>query len=300
MTLLARLSPEVRDALQAGRPVVALESTIFSTLGLPAPHNATALDRCLGAIHASGAIPAVTCVIDGVAWVGIDPRDHDRVLSGAAKVAERDLGVAIAQHWPIGVTTVSASLALAHAAGIEVFATGGIGGVHRDAHRSGDVSADLRALATYPVVCVSAGAKAFLDLARTLEELERLGVPVVGVGTDEFPAFYTRTSGLPVPHRADSPAEIAAIFANRARPSAGLLVANPIPAAAELTAAVVDDAIRDAVNDAERAGIVGTAVTPYVLAKIAEATAGRSVPANLALAEANAHLGARIAAALIA
>lgn len=298
MTLNAVRSDEVRDALQDGRPVVALESTIFSTLGLPSPHNADALRRSLAAIRVHGAVPALTCVLDGVARVGITPAEHERVFEGAAKVAERDLAIAVAQKWTVGVTTVSASLALAHAVGIEVFATGGIGGVHRGAELTGDVSADLGALAAHPVVCVSAGAKAFLDLARTLEELERLGVPVIGFGTSEFPAFYSRSSGLSVPHRVDNAAEVAAIFTNRARASTGLLVANPIPAGDELPADQLDDALREANDDARRAGIVGAALTPYVLERIGIATAGRNVPANLALAEANASLGARIAVAL--
>ena len=298
MTLVVVRSDEVNDALQDGRPVVALESTIFSTLGLPSPHNAVALERCVATIRGEGAIPAVTCVIEGVARVGVTPAEHERVLRGAAKVAERDLAIAVAQRWAVGVTTVSASLALAHATGIEVFATGGIGGVHRGAELTGDVSADLGALAAHPVVCVSAGAKAFLDLARTLEELERLGVPVVGFGTDEFPAFYTRSSGLPVPHRVDDPGTVAAIFTNRARACAGLLVANPIPAADELAASELDDALRNANAEAASAGVSGAALTPYVLERIGEATAGRSVPANLALAEANARLAARIAVAL--
>jgi pseudouridine-5'-phosphate glycosidase len=298
MTLNAVRSDEVREALQDGRPVVALESTIFSTLGLPSPHNADALQRCLAAIRVHGAVPALTCVLDGVARVGVTPAEHERVLEGAAKVAERDLAIAVAQKWTVGVTTVSASLALAHAVGVEVFATGGIGGVHRGAELTGDVSADLGALAAHPVVCVSAGAKAFLDLARTLEELERLGVPVIGFGTNEFPAFYSRSSGLSVPHRVDDAVEVAAIFTNRARASTGLLVANPIPASDELPAAQLDAALREANDDAQRAGIVGAALTPYVLERVGIATAGRNVPANLALAEANASLGARIAVAL--
>ncbi len=298
MTLKAVRSDEVRDALQDGRPVVALESTIFSTLGLPSPNNADALQRCISAIRVHGAVPALTCVLDGVARVGVTPAEHERVLEGAAKVAERDLAIAVAQRWSVGVTTVSASLALAHAVGVEVFATGGIGGVHRGAELTGDVSADLGALAAHPVVCVSAGAKAFLDLARTLEELERLGVPVIGFGTNEFPAFYSRSSGLSVPHRVDDAAEVAAIFTNRARASTGLLVANPIPAGDELPAAQLDAALREANDDAQRAGIVGAALTPYVLERIGIATAGRNVPANIALAEANASLGARIAVAL--
>jgi pseudouridine-5'-phosphate glycosidase len=290
------VSSEVAAALAAGRPVVALESTIFSNLGLPAPANAEALDRCLDAIHAGGSTPAVTAVLDGVARVGLDPAEHDRILGTARKAAERDLPVAVAQAWPFGATTVSASLALAAAAGISVFATGGIGGVHRGADVTGDVSADLDALAHHPVVTVCAGAKAFLDLARTLEYLETAGVPVLGWRHADFPAFYSRSSGLPVPHRVESAAEVAAVLAHRTRPG-GVLVAAPIPAAAALDG--LDSVLASALADCEAGGITGAAVTPFVLGRIAEATEGRSIPANLALAEHNAAVAAEIATAVV-
>ena len=299
MTLVPACSSDVADALNEGRPVVALESTIFSVLGLPAPHNAHALEQCLGAIRARGAVPALTCVLDGVARVGVDPDEHERILGGDAKVAERDLGVAIGSRLTVGVTTVSASLALAHATAIEVFTTGGIGGVHRGVEHTGDISADLGALAVHPVVCVSAGAKAFLDLARTLEELERLGVPVVGFRTDHFPAFYSRSSGISLPHRVDDAATVAAVFRARARSAMGLLVANPIPEESEVPAAELDVAIRAAVESAAHTGLTGAALTPFVLARISEAMSGRNIPANLALAAANAALAADIAAALV-
>jgi pseudouridine-5'-phosphate glycosidase len=173
----------VRAALMAGRPVVAMESTIYSTLGLPVPHNAEALQRCKAAVTAGGAVPAVTAVVDGQWRIGLTEGEEERVLAGTRKVAERDLAVAAAQRWDVGVTTVSASVALAARAGISVFATGGIGGVHRGAELSGDVSADLDALANHPVVTVCAGAKSFLDLPRTLELLETAGVPVWAGGT---------------------------------------------------------------------------------------------------------------------
>ena len=198
------IDAEVAAALAAGGAVVALESTIFSNLGLPSPANAEALDRCLAAVRRGGAVPAVTAVLDGVARLGLAPGEHERILGPARKAAERDLAVALAQGWPVGATTVSASVALAHLGGVSVFATGGIGGVHRGASETGDVSADLDALARHPVVTVCAGAKVFLDLARTLEELERIGVPVLGWRHDWFPAFYTRSSGLRVPHRVES------------------------------------------------------------------------------------------------
>jgi pseudouridine-5'-phosphate glycosidase len=292
------IEPEVAAALAQGGAVVALESTIFSNLGLPSPANAEALDRCLAAVQAAGAVPAVTAVLDGVPRVGLRADEHERILGSARKAAERDLAVAVAQRWAFGATTVSASLALAHLAGVEVFATGGIGGVHRGAETSGDVSADLDALAHHPVITVCAGAKAFLDLGRTLEYLETVGVPVLGWAHDQFPAFYTRSSGLPVPHRVDDPYEVAAILANRTRPDAGVLVAVPIPEADEIDPDALESAITSALEEASALGVSGPAVTPVVLAAIAAATEGRSVPANLALAEHNASVAGRIAVAV--
>ena len=197
---------------------------------------------------------------------------------------------------------MSASVALASAAGISVFATGGIGGVHRDDHLTGDVSADLGAIARHPVITVCAGAKAFLDLAKTLELLDTLGVPVLGFGTDEFPAFYTPHSGLPVPHRVDDADTVADVFRARSelRLPGGVLVAVPIPAAAALPRQLVDDAIAVALDDAGRDGVRGGALTPFVLGRLAAATAGRSIPANLALAEHNALVAGDIAVALAA
>ncbi|MEO6653990.1 MAG: pseudouridine-5'-phosphate glycosidase [Ilumatobacteraceae bacterium] len=293
-----QLSAEVAEAVAVGRPVVALESTIFSNLGLPSPANAEALDRCVAGIRAGGAIPAVTAVLDGIARVGLDERDHDRILGSARKTAERDLPVAVAQRWPFGATTVSASLALAAAAGVTVFATGGIGGVHRGAETTGDVSADLDALAHHPVVTVCAGAKAFLDLPRTLEYLETVGVPVLGWRHDDFPAFYTRSSGLPAPHRVDAASEVASILANRTRTRSGVLVTVPIPVDDELDADQLDRVVSDALHDCVAAGVTGAGITPFVLARIGEATDGRSIPANLALAENNARVAAEIATAV--
>lgn len=293
-------SSEVCAALDAGQPVVALESTIFSHLGLPSPHNREALERCTAAIRAGGAVPAVTVVLDGVVRVGLDRTEHERVLGPARKAAERDVAVAVAQRWDVGATTVSASVAIAAAAGVSVFATGGIGGVHRGSEITGDVSADLDAIAAHPVVTVSAGAKAFLDLPRTLEHLETAGVPVLGWRHDRFPAFYTRDAGLPVPHRVDTAAEVARVLAARSRPDSGVLLTVPIPEHAELDSAHLDDVLDEALTDADRAGIVGAAVTPFVLGRIAEATEGRSLPANLALAEHNAAVAAEVATAVAA
>ena len=291
-------SAEVTETLAAGGAVVALESTIFSNLGLPSPANAEALHRCLDAIRGSGAVPAVTAVLDGVVRVGLDATEHERILGPARKAAERDVPVAVAQRWDFAATTVSASVAIAAAAGVSVFATGGLGGVHRGAEVSGDVSADLDALANHRVVAVSAGAKAFLDLPRTLEYLETLGVPVLGWRHDWFPAFYTRSSGLPVAHRVESAGEVADIFGSLTRPSSGMLLTVPIPADAELDPAELDVALEAALGECERAGITGAAITPFVLGRIADATEGRSVPANLALAEHNAAVAAEVAVAI--
>ncbi|MCU1441712.1 MAG: Indigoidine synthase like protein, partial [Rhodoglobus sp.] len=207
--LIPVLSAEVADTLASGGSVVAMESTIFSNLGLPAPFNAEALQRCITAVRTAGAVPAVTAVLDGVARVGLEATEHERILGAGRKLAERDLAVAIGQGWDFGATTVSASVALAAAAGVSVFATGGIGGVHRGSELTGDISADLDALAHQSVITVCAGAKAFLDLARTLEYLETVGVPVIGWQHDWWPAFYTRSSGLKVPHRVDLAGEVA-------------------------------------------------------------------------------------------
>lgn len=294
------LSPEVSDAIAEGRPVVALESTIFSHLGLPSPANAEALERCQAAIRSSGAVPAVTAVIDGVVRIGLQPEQHELILGPARKVAERDLAVAVAQVWECGATTVSASVAIAAAAGVPVFATGGLGGVHRGAEITGDVSADLDALAHHPVVTVSAGAKAFLDLPRTLEYLETVGVPVLGWRHDWFPAFYSRSSGLPVPHRVESAEEVARAMSARSRTASGILVAVPIPEADSLDSEELAAVLADAVADAEREQITGARVTPFVLDRIGRATAGRSIPANLALAENNARVAGEISLAISA
>lgn len=294
------VSEQVRQALDEGRPVVAMESTIFSTLGLPVPHNADALRRCEQAVRRRGAVPAVTAVLDGQWRVGLTGEQVERVLTGTRKVAERDLAVASAQGWDVGVTTVSASVALAHRVGIEVFATGGIGGVHRGVELSGDVSADLDALASHPVVTVCAGAKSFLDLARTLEHLESAGVPVLGWRHPDFPAFYVRSSGLPVPHQVQDAAEVARVLRARVRADTGVLLTVPIPESDALDRDRHDAALDAALRAAADAGITGAAVTPFVLERVGRETDGGSVPANLALAEHNAGVAAEVAAALLA
>lgn len=292
------LSDDVAQALSGGRAVVALESTIFSNLGLPAPANADALEQCKQAVATHGAVPAVTAILDGRPHLGLSPDEEKRVLNGTRKVAERDLAVAQAQGWDVGVTTVSATVALAHVAGISVFATGGIGGVHRGSELTGDISADLDALANHPVVTVCAGAKAFLDLPRTLEYLETAGVPVLGWQHDWFPAFYTRSSGLPVPHRVDDERTVCDVLRFRSRQDTGVLLTVPIPVEDEIPAARIDAQMKAALEASAQAGITGPAVTPYVLARIEKETDGQSIPANLALARNNAAVAARIAVAL--
>lgn len=294
------ISPEVQDTIASGGAVVALESTIFSNLGLPSPANAQALSRCIAAIRQAGAVPAITAVIDGVARVGLDESEHERILGPAKKAGERELALAISQKWSVGATTVSASLLLAARAGVGVFATGGIGGVHRDVQLHGDISADLGALATHPVVTVCAGAKSFLDLPRTLEYLETLGVPVLGLGCDEFPAFTVHSSGLPIPARIDTVQQLAQYTrAHRALGrTGGILACVPVPLADSLDKNMIDKIIEESLAATAKAGIVGPAVTPYVLGAIAAATSGTSVVANLSLAENNARVAAELAVQL--
>jgi pseudouridylate synthase len=300
--MAVHVSRRIEEAMAGRRPVVALESTVFSRLGLPAPAGSQARRRAYDAIEARGAVPALTVVLDGVARVGIDDDELERVLGAERKVGERDLPVAVAQSWPAAATTVSASLAMAAAAGIAVFATGGIGGVHRDFSASGDESADLLALARHRAVTVCAGAKSFLDIPRTLERLESLGVPVVGLDADhgEFPAFWSRRSGLPLPHHVGTAGEAAAVVraARSLGWSGGVLVVTPVPEADEVPLDELSPIIDTAVAEASRAGITGGAVTPFVLDRIASATGGRTVRANLALVEHNAAVAAEIATAL--
>ena len=295
-----RVSDEVREALAKGKAVVALETTIFSNLGLPSPKNAEALDRCLTAIRGAGAVPAITAVLDGIARVGLESSEHPRILGAARKIGEREVALAIAQSWEFGATTVSASLLLAARAGIKVFATGGIGGVHRGVSEHGDISADLGALASHPVVTVCAGAKSFLDLPRTLEHLETIGVPVIGVACNEFPAFTVHSSGLPIPARVDDVAELARFASAHwaLGRTGGILTCVPVPLADSLDKSLVDRVIDESLLAASSAGVEGPAVTPFVLARIAEATGFASVGANLALAENNARVAAELAVQL--
>tara|TARA_B100000902_G_scaffold395159_1_gene453111 strand:+ start:175 stop:1074 length:900 start_codon:yes stop_codon:yes gene_type:complete len=287
---------EVKSAIRTQQAVVALESTIFSTLGLPSPANAEALEMCLSAVRRSGAIPALTAVLDGVIWAGVPEELHERVLDASTKVASRDLGIASSQNIASGATTVSASVLIAHQVGIEVFATGGIGGVHRESQITGDISADLDALAQHPVTVVSAGAKAFLDLPRTLEYLETQSVPVVGWRTNDFPAFYTRESGLQIPHRVNDAKEAAQLhLARRELGQGGTLLVVPIPLEAELDSSRIDDAIEKSLAEVQSRALAGPAVTPHVLAAVERATEGKSVEANLVLAEHNATIAGQVA-----
>ncbi len=297
---MIRIHEEVADALADSRPVVALESTIFSEFGLPAPVNRECLEACVAAVRAGGAVPALTVILAGEARVGLDEVDWERVLLADRKLGARDVPVAVAGNWPSGATTVSGALSLAAAAGIAVFATGGIGGVHRDATETGDISADLPAIARFPVTTVTAGAKAFLDLPRTVEYLETLGVPVLGLQCDEFPAFYSRTSGVPLPHRVETPAEAAAVVraARDVGHDGGLLLAVPVPEEAAMAREDVDEAIESGLQQAHAAGVRGAAVTRFILGHLVDATGGSTVDTNVALAVNNARVAGELAGAL--
>jgi pseudouridine-5'-phosphate glycosidase len=294
-------SPEVAEASAAGAPIVALESTII-THGMPFPQNLETARRVEDTVRAAGAVPATIAVMGGAIHAGLDAATLETLARtpDALKLSRADLAACLASG-RTGATTVAATMICAHLAGIEVFATGGIGGVHRGAEDSFDISADLHELAQTPVTVVAAGAKAILDLPKTLEVLETLGVPVIAFGQDEFPAFWSRSSGLPAPLRMDSAAEIAAAHALKARLGlkGGQLVANPIPEADELPRAVILPHIEAALAEADAQGIAAKAVTPFLLQRIFELTGGRSLDANIALVLNNARLAAGIARALI-
>jgi pseudouridine-5'-phosphate glycosidase len=295
-------SPEVADALATGRPVVALESTII-THGMPWPQNVETARAVEDVIRAEGAVPATIAVMSGKLHVGLADVELDRLAraKNVAKLSRADLAACIATGGT-GATTVASTMIAAHLAGIRVFATGGIGGVHRGAEITFDVSADLDELAKTAVTVVCAGAKAILDLPKTLEALETRGVPVIGYRTDAFPAFWSRDSGLPAPLRMDEPAAIAR--AHRLRAALGLeggqLIANPIPQEAEIPRAEMAPLVDQAVAAADAAGVRGKAVTPFILAHVLQATEGRSLTANVALVLSNARLAAAIAIALAA
>ena len=295
-------APEVKQALAANRPVVALESTII-THGMPYPQNLEVARRVEATVREAGATPATIAVIDGRIRIGLD----DATLQGLAetpgaqvmKLSRADLAACLALG-RTGATTVAATMICAHLAGIRTFATGGIGGVHRGAETSFDISADLQELARTPVTVVAAGAKAILDLPKTLEVLETLGVPVIAFGQDPLPAFWSRDSGLAAPLRMDDPAQIAraGLLRTDLGLSGGQLVVNPIPEADEIPRATMIPVVEQALAEAEAQGIAAKSVTPFLLQRIFELTRGRSLDANIALVLNNARLAARIAAAM--
>ena len=295
------ISPEVKKALDEGRPVVALESTIISH-GMPYPRNVETALLVEQTIRDCGATPATIAVIGGRLKAGLS-RDEIEYLGktgrGVAKASRRDLPALVARGAD-GATTVTTTMIIAHMAGIKIFATGGIGGVHRGAEVTMDISADLEELAQTPVMVVCAGAKSILDLGLTLEYLETHGVPVIGYGTDELPAFYTRRSDFGVDYRVDSPAELAAMF--RAQRDlgykGGMLVTNPIPEEYSMDKAVIDKAIDEALAQAKAQGIHGKETTPFLLAKVVELTGGDSLDSNIQLVLNNARVAAKTACEL--
>ncbi|MEL6889391.1 MAG: pseudouridine-5'-phosphate glycosidase [Pseudomonadota bacterium] len=293
-------SPEVAEALATGAPVVALESTII-THGMPWPQNLEVAQQVEADVRAAGAKPATMAVIDGTLHVGLTNAQLEALAQAdtVAKLSRADMAVCMAKGGT-GATTVAATMIAARMAGIAVFATGGIGGVHKGAEHSFDISADLMELAQTPVTVVAAGAKAILDIPKTLEVLETQGVPVIAYGQDDMPAFWSRSAGIAAPLRMDSAQEIAATHAMRAALGlpGGQLVANPIPADAEIDRATLAPIIARAASDAQAHGITGKGVTPYLLQRIFELTEGRSLTANIALVRNNARLAAGIAAHL--
>jgi len=295
------VSGEVAAALAGGRPVVALESTILAH-GMPWPRNLETAAAIEADLRAADVVPATIAILDGRLRVGLAGAELERLARGAgiAKASRRDVAALVARR-ESGATTVAATMMVAAMAGIRVFATGGIGGVHRGVEATMDVSADLYELARTPVATVCAGAKSILDIPRTLELLESLGVPVVGYRSDDFPAFYARSSGCRVDRRCNSAAEIATLLAAQFRLGlGGVLVANPIPEPDALDAAAMEAEIASAVHAADDAGVSGHALTPFLLGRLNAATGGRSLEANVALVRNNAALAGEIARALAA
>ena len=295
------ISPEVAEALDNGKPVVALESTIISH-GMPYPGNVKTALLVEQTIRENGAVPATIAIIGGRLKAGLSEAEIEYLgKSGrnVAKASRRDLAALVARKAD-GATTVTTTMMIAHMAGIGIFATGGIGGVHRGAERSMDISADLEELGNTPVMVICAGAKSILDLGLTLEYLETKGVPVIGYGTNELPAFYTRHSGFGVDYRADSPAELAAMFTAQRELGlkGGMLVTNPIPEEYSMDKAVIDAAIEQALKKAAEAGIKGKETTPFLLAKVVELTGGDSLDSNIQLVLNNARLAAKTAVEL--
>ncbi|HCY78458.1 MAG TPA: pseudouridine-5-phosphate glycosidase [Clostridiales bacterium] len=295
------ISPEVQQALADGKPVVALESTIISH-GMPYPKNVETAMLVEKTIRDNGAVPATIAIIGGRLKAGLSPEEIEYLgKSGrkVAKVSRRDLAAIVARGAD-GATTVTTTMIIAHMAGIKVFATGGIGGVHRGAETTMDISADLEELAGTPVMVVCAGAKSILDLGLTLEYLETKGVPVIGYGTDELPAFYTRSSGFGVDYRVDTPAQLAAMFKAQQElgMKGGMLVTNPIPEQYAMDKAVIDAAIEQAVAESKEQGIHGKETTPFLLARVVELTGGDSLESNIQLVLNNAIVASKTAAEL--
>ncbi|GAC1697485.1 MAG: pseudouridine-5'-phosphate glycosidase [Candidatus Limnocylindrales bacterium] len=293
----------IREAIDAGRAVVALESTVIAH-GLPRPMNLETARLIETDIRAAGAIPATIAIADGHAIIGADDALLERLANepDVRKVSTRERAPLLGRgrSGGLGATTVATTVEIAAAAGIAMFATGGIGGVHRGAERTFDVSADLGALARYPVCVVCAGAKLILDLPKTLELLETLGVPVIGFGTAELPAFYARSSGLALAHRVDDAADAALIARLQLKRGAGLLITVPIPAEAALDRNDLEREVTAALSDAERAGVGGAALTPFLLGRMSDTTSGRTLAANVALLRNNARVAAAIALRLAA
>ncbi|MBO4768125.1 MAG: pseudouridine-5'-phosphate glycosidase [Bacteroidales bacterium] len=295
------VAPEVKAALESGKPVVALESTIISH-GMPYPQNVETALRVERTIRESGAVPATVAVIGGRMKAGLSEAEIGHLGKKGrevAKVSRRDLPVIVSKGAD-GATTVATTMIIAAMAGIKVFATGGVGGVHRGAEVTMDISADLEELARTPVMVICAGAKSILDLGLTLEYLETKGVPVIGYGTDELPAFYTRRSGFKVDYRLDTPEEVAAAFfaLQESGLGGGMLVTNPVPEEYSMDFDTINAAIDQAVEDARRLGIRGKETTPYLLARIKDLTGGESLESNIQLVLNNARLGAAVATAL--
>ena len=301
MNVASVVARDVAEALTHRHAVVALESTII-THGMPYPDNVATARAVEAEVRAAGATPATIAVVDGVARVGLDDAAMGRLgAGGAAKASRRDLAIVAAMGGSAG-TTVAATMFLAARAGIALFATGGIGGVHRGAETSLDISADLLELASSPVAVVCAGAKSILDIGRTLEVLETHGVPVIGYRTDTFPAFYARSSGHALEHRCDTPAQLATVIAAQRALGVpgGLLIGNPISPEHALPEHEIEATIARALGDAAAQGISGKAVTPFLLGRILELSGGRSLAANIALIRANARLAAEVAVELAA
>ena len=295
------VNPEVAAAVAAGKPVVALESTIISH-GMPYPQNVETALNVEKIIRENGAVPATIAIIGGRLKAGLTPEEIEyfgKKGQAIAKASRRDLAALVARGED-GATTVTTTMMIAHMAGIKIFATGGIGGVHRGAETTMDISADLEELASTPVMVVCAGAKSILDLGLTLEYLETHGVPVIGYGTDELPAFYTRKSGFGVDYRMDTPAELAKTFhvQQELGLKGGMLVTNPIPEEYSMDPAVINGAIDQAIAEAKEQGIHGKATTPFLLAKVKELTGGDSLDSNIQLVYNNAALAAKTACEL--